>query len=36
MPFSFQPYGVTAILVMIGILSVVELVKYLRSKKQAN
>jgi len=36
MPFSFQPYGLTAILVMIGILSIIELVKYLRSKKQAN
>ncbi len=33
MPFSFQPYGITAILVMIGILSVIELVKYLRAKK---
>ena len=34
MPFSFLPYGTTAILVLIGILSVVELVKYIRSKKQ--
>ena len=33
MPFSFLPYGATAILLMIGILSIVELVKYLRAKK---
>lgn len=32
MPFSFQYFGTTAILVMIAILSLAELVKYLRHK----
>jgi hypothetical protein len=30
MPFSFSSYGPIAILIMIGVLSVAELVKYFR------
>jgi hypothetical protein len=33
MPFSFQPYGIVAILIMVGIVSINELVKYLRSHR---
>lgn len=36
MPFSYTTYGPFAILVIIGILSVVELVKYLRGHKRSH
>jgi len=32
MPLSFQSFGVVGILIMIGILSVAELVKHLRKR----
>jgi hypothetical protein len=32
MPFSFQPYGIFAILVMVGVVTVNELIKYLRKQ----
>jgi len=34
-PLSYQGFGFTAILVMIGILSVAQLLKYLREKLKA-
>ncbi len=34
MPLSFEHFGASAILVMIGILSLNELIKYLRSPGQ--
>lgn len=34
MPFSYTSYGPVAILLIIGVLSVVELVKYLKSHKR--
>jgi hypothetical protein len=34
MPFSYQSYGPIAILLMIGILSVVEMVKYLKAHRK--
>lgn len=34
MPFSYQSYGPVVILLIIGVLSVVELVKYLRGHKR--
>lgn len=30
MPFSFGPYGIIAILIMMGIVGINELVKYVR------
>ena len=33
MPFSFQSYGATAILIMVGILTIAEIVKYLKAKR---
>jgi hypothetical protein len=34
-PLSYQGFGFTAILVMIGILSLAQLLKYLREKLKA-
>ena len=34
-PLSYQGFGFTAILVMVGILSVAQLLKYLREKLKA-
>lgn len=32
MPFSFQSYGATAIFIMLGILTIAEIVKYFRRR----
>ncbi|RZS72324.1 hypothetical protein EV199_4243 [Pseudobacter ginsenosidimutans] len=34
MPLSFQSFGVAGILIMVGILSIAELVKHLRRRHQ--
>ena len=36
LPFSYQGFGFTAILVMVGILSLGQLVKYLRDRYGRN